>query len=45
MGTAIVVILMLLGVGMVINQLLRLRNWLKKSPSSPAVQEPPDAKP
>jgi hypothetical protein len=32
--TAIVVILMLLGVGIVIDQLLRLRRWLKRPPSS-----------
>ena len=34
-GTAIVVtLLVLLAVGIVVNQLLRLRNWLKRPPSS-----------
>jgi hypothetical protein len=43
---AIVATLMLLGIGMVINQLLRLRKFLKDSPpnESPGgeVREPPD---
>jgi hypothetical protein len=35
MGTAIVVtLLVLLAVGLVADQLLRLRKWLKKPPSS-----------
>ncbi len=46
MGTAIVVALMILGIGIVINQLLRLRTWLKSSPpgatSSEEAQEPPE---
>jgi hypothetical protein len=33
---AIVVGLMLLGIGMVINQLLRLKRYLKASPTDPA---------
>jgi hypothetical protein len=37
--TAIIVVLALGGVGIVINQLLRLRSWLKNSPPSP---DPPD---
>jgi hypothetical protein len=39
--TAIVVVLALLGVGIVIDQLFRLKNWLNKPPPS---SEPPDAK-
>jgi hypothetical protein len=35
----IVVVLILLGIGIVINQLLRLKQWLKDSPPDP---EPPD---
>ncbi|MFZ0227895.1 MAG: hypothetical protein WA415_07105 [Mycobacterium sp.] len=43
MGTAIVVILILLAVGVVVGPLLRLRNWLQKAPPFPAdVSEPPD---
>jgi hypothetical protein len=38
---AIVVVLMLLGVGIVTNQLLRLRKWLKNAPTTPD-EEPPD---
>lgn len=40
---AIVVGLMLLGIGMVINQLLRLRRYLKDSPTAqpPEPPEPP----
>jgi hypothetical protein len=41
-GTAIVVtLLVLVGVGIVINQLLRLREWLNRSPTS-GVPEHPD---
>ncbi len=36
----IVVVLMLLGIGIVINQLLRLKKWLKDSPPGP---EPPES--
>ncbi len=36
----IVVVLILLGIGMVINQLLRLKKWLKNSPPGP---EPPES--
>ena len=43
---AVVVMLMLLGIGMVVNQLLRLRKFLKDSPPDAApggeVREPPD---
>jgi hypothetical protein len=38
MGTAIVVVLALLAVGMVIDQLFRLRKWLNRSP--PSVEPP-----
>ena len=49
-GTAIVVAivatLMLLGIGMVVNQLLRLRKWLNAQPPEPPPGEqahhPPD---
>ena len=37
----IVVVLMLLGIGIVINQLLRLKKWLKDSPPGP---EPPESR-
>jgi hypothetical protein len=37
----IVVVLILLGLGIVINQLLRLKQWLKDSPPDPP--EPPDS--
>lgn len=41
---AIVVGLMLLGIGMVINQLLRLRRYLKQSPTDQSEPgEPPGA--
>jgi len=33
---AVVVVLMLLGIGMVVNQLLRLKKWLNASPPDPA---------
>jgi hypothetical protein len=36
----IVVVLILLGIGTVINQLLRLKQWLKDSPPEP---EPPES--
>jgi hypothetical protein len=44
---AIVVVLMLLGIGMVTNQLLRLRKWLRDSPPGKGrddaeAPEPPD---
>jgi hypothetical protein len=40
MGTAIVVtLLVLLAVGLVTDQLLRLRRWLKKPPSSRPIDE------
>jgi hypothetical protein len=39
-STAIVVGLVLLGIGMVTNQLLRLKKWLKDSPPGP---EPPES--
>jgi hypothetical protein len=40
----IVVVLILLGVGIVINQLLRLKQWLKNSPSDPDPDpEPPES--
>ncbi|HWF30540.1 MAG TPA: hypothetical protein VG327_19615 [Mycobacterium sp.] len=43
---AIVAMLMLLGIGMVVNQLLRLRKFLKDSPPDAApgteLREPPD---
>ncbi|OBA58714.1 hypothetical protein A5647_19855 [Mycobacterium sp. 1100029.7] len=40
---AIVVVLMLLGLGIVINQLLRLRKYLNESPPGVDVAEPPDS--
>jgi len=39
-STAIVVGLILLGIGIVINQLLRLKKWLKDAPPGP---EPPES--
>jgi hypothetical protein len=36
----IVVVLILLGIGIVTNQLLRLKKWLKDSPTDP---EPPES--
>jgi hypothetical protein len=40
----IVVVLILLGVGIVINQLFRLKQWLKNSPSDPDPDpEPPES--
>ena len=41
---AVVVGLMLLGIGMVVNQLLRLRKYLGDSPAvPPPAPEPPDS--
>ena len=43
---AIVAALMLLGIGMVVNQLLRLRKWLDRAPPDKApgdqAQQPPE---
>jgi hypothetical protein len=43
---AIVATLMLLGIGMVVNQLLRLKKWLNQSPPDKApgdqAQQPPE---
>ena len=40
---AIVAGLMLLGIGMVVNQLLRLRRYLKNPPTgAPTSEDPPD---
>ncbi len=40
---AIVAVVILLGVGMVVNQLLRLRRWLNNSPPGPPPpEEPPE---
>jgi hypothetical protein len=36
------VVLMLLGLGIVVDQLLRLRKWLQKSPPGQDAREPPD---
>lgn len=38
----IVVALMLLAVGIVLDNLFRLRDWLKQAPPSPKLPEPPD---
>ncbi|WP_176234845.1 hypothetical protein [Mycobacterium simiae] len=38
---AIVVVLMLLGLGIVINQLLRLRKYLRDAPPGAEADEPP----
>jgi hypothetical protein len=40
-SAAIVVVLMLLGIGIVVDSLLRLRRWLQKSPPGPEAEEPP----
>ncbi len=41
---AIVAVVILLGVGMVVNQLLRLRRWLDNSPPGPPPpEEPPES--
>jgi hypothetical protein len=42
---AIVATLMLLGIGMVVNQLLRLRKWLNSSPPGKAPGDEPDQPP
>jgi hypothetical protein len=39
---AVVVLLMLLGIGMVVNQLLRLRRYLGETPNQVPKAEPPD---
>jgi hypothetical protein len=39
---AIVVVLMLLGLGIVINQLLRLRRYLNESPPGAGAAAPPE---
>lgn len=43
---AIVVVLMLLGIGIVVNQLIRLRKWLNAAPPDPSPGDealrPPD---
>jgi hypothetical protein len=41
---AVVVVLMLLGIGMVTNQLLRLRRYLNQAPPE-SPEAPPDAEP
>jgi hypothetical protein len=43
-SAAIVVVLILVGVGIVVDQLFRLRKWLQKPPP-PQSHEPPDADP
>ena len=40
----IVVVLALVGIGIVADELIRLRKWLNKAPE-PEVHEPPDATP
>ncbi|WP_162334293.1 hypothetical protein [Mycobacterium basiliense] len=42
MTSAIVATLALLGIGIVTNELLRLRRWLKNSPAEGDDAEPPD---
>ncbi|WP_165759404.1 hypothetical protein [Mycobacterium decipiens] len=43
MATAIVVTLVvLLGIGIVVNELLRLKKWLKNSPPDEQTAEPPE---
>jgi hypothetical protein len=39
---AMIVVLILLGIGIVVAPLLRLREWLRKSPPGPDANEPPD---
>ncbi|WP_197520508.1 hypothetical protein [Mycobacterium sp. E2479] len=39
---AVVVVLMLLGIGMVVNQLLRLRRYLRDSPTEQAPGSKPE---
>jgi hypothetical protein len=41
---AIVVVSVLLGVGIVVNQLLRLREWLKKPPPDTPDEAPGDTR-
>jgi len=41
-SAAIVITLALLGVGIVVDQLFRLRKWLKNPPSGRNSREPPD---
>jgi hypothetical protein len=41
-SVAIVVVLILLGIGIVVAPLLRLRQWLQKPPPGPEAKEPPD---
>jgi hypothetical protein len=43
--TAIVVVLILLGIGIVADALFRLRDWLNRPPPSGDDRQPPDAKP
>lgn len=42
MTTVIVILLALLAVGMVIDQLFRLRKWLNQAPPKPEDHQPPD---
>lgn len=42
MVVAVVAVLMLLGIGMVVNQLFRLRKWLNAAPPVTPVAQPPD---
>jgi ABC-type glycerol-3-phosphate transport system permease component len=39
---AVVAVLMLLGIGMVVNQLFRLKKWLNAAPPVTPVPQPPD---
>ena len=39
--TVIVIVLALLALGIVIDQLFRLRNWLNQAPPQPKDDEPP----
>lgn len=43
MSTAIFVAVALVAVGIVVDQLLRLRRWLNKSPPGQELQEPPSS--
>jgi hypothetical protein len=38
----IIAVVVLLGVGLVASQLLRMKDWLKNSPPLPPPTEPPD---
>ncbi len=40
--TVILIVLALLAVGIVIDQLFRLRKWLNQTPPKPGDHEPPD---